>query len=66
MTIKDQILQELIEGKRLTQLTMLIRFKTMAGTQRVNELRREYPEIQARTIVLDSGKRVSEYYWQTP
>ena len=65
MTIKTDILKALLEGQRLTQLTMLIRFKTMAGTQRVNELRKLHPQIKERTIKLDSGKRVSEYYWQS-
>jgi hypothetical protein len=62
-TIKAAILADLKAGHRLTQLTCLIRFKTMAGTQRINELRRTtHPEIQQRMIKLDSGKRVAEYW----
>ena len=64
MTIKADILAALREGQRLTPLTMLIRFHTMAGCQRVNELRREGCPIQSRMIELEGGKRVAEYWME--
>ena len=59
-TIKAAILKELQDGHRLTQLTCLISFKTMAGTQRINELRREGYPITSRMIEVGK-KRVAEY-----
>ena len=61
-TIKAAILADLQAGNRLTQLTCLIRFKTMAGTQRINELRRAGHPIQSRMVKLEGGKRIAEYY----
>ena len=67
---KDAILQALISGDHLTPLNMLIRFKTLAGGQRCNELAKLHPEIQKdwRTVVGDNGKvkRVREYFWKRP
>ena len=68
--IKDAILQALIDGQRLTPLNMLIRFKTLAGGQRCNELAKLYPEIQKDwlTYTAEDGtrKRVREYFWKMP
>jgi hypothetical protein len=70
VTIKADILRELIDGHRLTPLNMLIRFKTLAGGQRCNELAKLHPEIQKDwlTVTGENGKqkRVREYFWKMP
>ncbi len=70
MDAKAAILQALKDGQRLSPLNMLIRFKTLAGGQRCNELAKVHPEIQKDwlTVIGDNGKpkRVRVYYWQNP
>ena len=65
---KAAILEALKAGQRLSPLNMLIRFKTLAGGQRCNELAKQHPEIQKDwlTVIGDNGKKkkVREYYWR--
>lgn len=64
MSEKELIRQALQAGQRLTQLDCLIQFKTTAGQQRINELRREGDPINDEWLKLPSGKRVKEYFWE--
>jgi hypothetical protein len=61
-TVKQSILQALIAGQRLTPLNALIRFHCLSLSQRIGELKREGNPIQSRTVKLDGGKRISEYF----
>ena len=62
MSIKSQILEYLQQGNTLTGLQGLTLFKTMNLRNRISELRQEGFNIQDRTILLENGKRVSEYW----
>ena len=70
MDTKAAILQALRDGQHLTPLNMLIRFKTLAGGQRCNELAKVHPEIQKywTQVIAENGtvKRIRSYYWKNP
>ncbi len=62
MSQKSAILAALYAGERLTVLTMLARFHTTAGQQRVNEWRRAGVPIKDEWTKLSSGKRIKTYF----
>ena len=61
---KAEILEGLKRGERLTALNALIRYHTMALSQRIGDLRREGHPIADEWTKLDSGKRIKTYYWR--
>ena len=65
MSQKSAILAALREGQRLTPLNALIRFHTLALSQRIGEIKRQGWPVQSRMIELEGGKRVAEY-WLDP
>jgi hypothetical protein len=58
---RDILLDALLRGERLTVATALMNYGVYALSQRMGELRKDYP-IQSRTITTHSGKHVSEYW----
>ncbi len=65
MTQKEAILAGLTRGERLTPLNALIRYHTMALSQRIGELKRDGHPIQSRMVTVGE-KRVAEYYLPNP
>lgn len=63
MSEKAEIRKALQSGRPLTQLDCLILFKTTAGQQRINELRRDGDPIRDEWIKTATGKRVKQYRW---
>ncbi len=65
MTQKEAILAGLQRGERLTPLNALIRYHTLALSQRVGELKRDGHAIESRMVTVGE-KRVAEYYLKNP
>ena len=65
MTQKSAILEGLRRGEHLTPLNALIRYHTMALSQRIGELKRDGHPIQSRMVTIGE-KRVAEYYIENP
>jgi len=57
---KQQILEYLLEGGKITTLTALFNFHNMSLTPRIRELRMEGYPIELRMIE-SNGKRYGEY-----
>ena len=62
MSQKQVILSALAEGQRLTPLNALIRFHTLALSQRIGELRREGHLILDEWTKLENNKRIKTYW----
>jgi hypothetical protein len=60
-TQANRILRYLEAGNRLTALEALERFQCLRLAARIHELRDAGWQIEERTVVTRSGKRVAEY-----
>ena len=61
MSQKLEIVRFLAQGKPLTPLVALKRFRTFSLSQRIGELKREGWPIQSRLVRVGKNTRVSEY-----
>lgn len=61
MSQKEEILDYLKQGKRLTVLKAIKKFGCYALSQRIGELKEAGHPIRSKMIEVESGKRVAEY-----
>lgn len=61
MSQKEDILEYLKQGKRLTVLKAIKKFGCYALSQRIGELKGAGHPIRSKMIEVESGKRVAEY-----
>jgi hypothetical protein len=59
---KTQIINHLMTKGPLTVLDAMRYIKCYALSQRISELKREGFPIKKNMVVVDSGKRIAEYY----
>ena len=59
-----KILQDLIEGKRITPIDALEKYGCFRLSGRIHDLKRAGWQIKADSILTESGKRVAQYYME--